>query len=485
MDPFAYKDYDISQLLNHLYITFDKDISKIREFFSKEYKTNFVHKEINGKNIVSITYRTNNRLCTTPWLRQCRGCCFILLNDKFELVKLSLEKTLDYCKLKENSITKLDNERKNIFDDMKTKKENVKGTLTTKIDGCLLNVTIVPKSHKLYNPLKELMTGIDSEFVSDEKLLLFSSKSTFLTYSYNWYITSFLVANGIVSSQDIEKYENIEQAIKENIDSIFKLFPQEHHCTIAFEAVCPYRKCPFEKRSRSELCVTYNDYKCDFLGIMDVSTFNFSIENTFNYNQSSLWKFDSFDQVENMMEDLENISKGIVSEKEFFLKYPTFNNKNDLHMEGFVMYVNDKIPIKLKTDIFYLAHNIRKLDDIKKILEYPDVVDNYFESIRYTRNCIDNFDDIKDIVLECKEYLESGKPFQHLPREIFCDRDYETLYKIVLNHKESNFYNFVESKFKSKGFYINKNMIFKYKLWDPNVEINEKYEFIMNKLKSI
>jgi hypothetical protein len=103
------------------------------------------------------------------------------------------------------------------------------------------------------------------------------------------------------------------------------------------------------------------------------------------FDQPCYWFYNNPSFAFNMINDFNNIFNGIMSEDDYYQKYPPANiqpsRKKKLQPEGFVVFVvnsDDSLRyFKLKCQVYYWLHKPKECY-IKSILELPTFVTNYF-----------------------------------------------------------------------------------------------------------
>jgi hypothetical protein len=188
-----------------------------------------------------------------------------------------------------------------------------------------------------------------------------------------------------------------------------------------FEAICQ-NQTSLNGRLLSELACNYDQSGFLFLG-MTIATSNyedslykphFDISQDV-FEQPMYLRIKNTQEVFNLMQDLEDVVKGVSNEESFFRKFnqQSINNTRKIfHPEGFVLLTRLDEHVydfaKIKTRLFYICHkfNEKKLNEIKAI---PKHSQKYFSILKRFHAFHENkFEKIESIVSKFLEWLEQN-----------------------------------------------------------------------------
>eukprot|EP00835_Amoeboradix_gromovi_P001422 NODE_64_length_24072_cov_0.332541.p3 type:complete len:1056 gc:universal NODE_64_length_24072_cov_0.332541:10187-13354(+) len=420
-------DIDLVELVNRLYSKFN--FKFIIEFFQglNIMASQPLKDTEYGEKVIVIKYKENCRFWKAKWARQARGAVLILHGNRWYCIKSLLQRGAEVLTgihqvhgvsdSQDYHIGKYDHLDSNQQDTIVKfmNKQPIQGILSCKIDGSLLGVTIIPKSHFLFDTAAAVIrrANIPSHLrilkyaISNCSFIpIFSSQGTvvFGTFMEDWYFSAFLVGVCNFQPQYLKSLFLQDKTIEEVVDMHSKdicnelqafldlnasLTKNKISC-LSFESCCPNRQSEWGD-VHTELALSYKTYICKFLGCsfdLGETTGNFvphiNIKLPSSWKQPTVWDIQHTDQVSNMVLDVEQVIYDKMSIKQFYIKYPPKHQSDDfLDFEGFVFYkLLDKTVdyAKIKTLVYYHAHNPNKRT-IDGLLHISDEMASHIPSV--------------------------------------------------------------------------------------------------------
>lgn len=372
-----YADHTVIQLLNEL-----SSIDAIKRFFAEHQYTVVEYPSTDAYSVICINYMLQNKLWNTKWARECRGAVFVLHDGQWTCIKALLPRGVELFAprnitegtppYKENDI--FDARQKDTLDRLRHNKP-IDTILSMKPDGCLFAISVIEKKHPMYNIIYDYIekngSAIQKRFLSHKRLYVFHSQNTYcVSFMESWFYIAFLTK--AIGVKDVLTYNNVQEAMASNhalvlsrLDKYEKTSDPSTIDCLSFETICPQRKEPFTGNVHWELAIEYNDFYCFFLGkteIKDHIVFTPHFACHINlFEEPAYWTFQQASEVENILNDVENVIQGHMTQESFRTKYPS-HKPYAMHYEGFIIYTYDGATYdynKIKTKSYYISHNPR------------------------------------------------------------------------------------------------------------------------------
>jgi hypothetical protein len=322
---------------------------------------------------------------------------------------------------------------------LETDKE-IDSVLTFKSDGSLFGVTIIQKSSIYYDLFvnscnnTNTILNIMFEMCKDLPFLAIPcSQNTFVfgEMMLDYYATAICANYGIDVSEmtALEAFMNGMPKLLESIiifDKVTYAFPWVNSDLIkclSFEAICKNRKSIWGN-CHTELAINYEHSSLVFLGC----TFNLgptpgqyvphyalkTIPHECNFNEPYWWSVTNGSVVQLMLDDVENVAKGVITDDMFFDKYPCDNEHlpkiKVIDYEGFVIMTQISETEydygKIKTRMYYNCHKLRK-ENIPWLLSLPDITEKHFPIIKTVKKFYISIESqCQAYILLCNQFIE-------------------------------------------------------------------------------
>ena len=426
-DPFA-----LSKFINPLINKFNGDMDAVTEYLSSlgyvlrdvslhEYKNS----EIKPETIFYlITYKEGLVKWNTYYCHATRGVIFMLI-IMIKVIKSGPPKSpeIQSIQTKESNVDTQDSNQKlgyghqylqNIIN-KNDKDDKLDYFLSSKKDGSLCQITIIPTSSEHYHVINQHINEapiINSKCWMTHKIasllwnlplskglsysLILSSQNTLFVGTQSmmeWYLSAIILSTNKMEISKL-KYLKEDDLIPYLDNFIFNLnkllfslkdkFPliESTPLTISMEAICPYRTDPINFHEHLELACSYSEASSDLLGIRVninngsigewIPHFNIQNEILNCFNDPLYWNFSSIEFIDKIFENLENgelkefpfpNNKRIVKQKEWYIN-------ESIDPEGFILYAKggklefNCLSSKLKDTLYYILHKIEKYHNI-------------------------------------------------------------------------------------------------------------------------
>ena len=465
-------------------------VNKLYSLYGLDFLINFF-KGLNiivyrfGESVILIKYLDHCRYWRAKWARQCRGTAFMLgKNKKWTCIKSLLQRGCEILTRfhEDDQITTsqdynlrdtshLDDEQQDTIDKMLNNKP-IDGLLSSKVDGSLLGITVIPNHHQLFKPFQDYMLSLNRPtidlFVNKSSLFLVvpSSQGTVVMGEAmeDWYISSLVVGLGYCTEIELKShYESkltLADVLNKYIDELIAdmaLFYDKNASSfdkiisLSFESVCPNRQSLWGSIHK-ELTISYDRYTCKLLGC------TFDIGSTCgifkpshqlillpSWEQPIIWEISNSNQIGNMIRDVENIIYATLTLPEFFIKYPPIHaGDGSIDLEGFVFFKllpNGAIDYsKIKTLVYYHAHKPNR-KTIHQLMKVGPLISHQMPTVLLMHRYFDNLESklistIKDIQNEFKN-PESVKELNEKAQESYDRQNTATQARMLLNSNDS------------------------------------------------
>eukprot|EP00834_Sanchytrium_tribonematis_P002526 NODE_80_length_22759_cov_1.466858.p1 type:complete len:1057 gc:universal NODE_80_length_22759_cov_1.466858:12052-15222(+) len=479
-------EQDLTELINKVEKSFGFEF--LKEFFNglnflflQPFKSKSMEKDV-----VIIKYKDNCMFWKAKWARQARGAAFVRISNSWFCIKSLLQRgaeVLTGIHVKDGLTDSQDyhlgkcshfdtNQQDTILRFLNG--SEIDGLLSSKVDGSLLGISIIPKTHKAYEFAKKLYKSFQIASHNHvlnfaEKYLdfipLFYSQGTIMfgEFMEDWYFCAFLVGVCRVSPLYLEecfsKQYSIEKLVLENIEKIclsLKEFVslnqekiKEDICCLSFESVCPMRKSIWGP-SHTELALSYDEYHCKFLGCTfgvgaTCGQFEPHLEVTLpaKWSQPTIWQIKEASQVSSMIKDVELVIHEDMSINSFFEKYPPIHSDDQiLDFEGFVFFRKHSDHYdysKIKTLVYYNAHKPKK-STIESLMKISSKMAKFIPSVLILKQYFENVDksliafnnDIYELLVKNNEMLI--KEMKPKAQESYYRQNKDTQIKMLMNN---------------------------------------------------
>lgn len=506
---------DIVTLVNDLYVNYRFRVEDLRSFFNligydcklTQFQNLTSDTVTNIVSMLTIGYREGFQQWNALWGRQARN--IVLIQDqtgRFKILKAGLMagSEIKPVDVGDSYRKKVSNVQHAIKDHLLTGKPLPEGTyLTSKVDGCLIQITIVREDvDYLFNVLSKECDAFNSMFMKKTYTTI-NGKNSFAIISTNGtlFVPDMMkttIVTAIAHSCGI-KFESNElmfdvwsrciDVMDVKIKSYSSTTGHTLTETMQYEATVKNRTpgifADYSIPTKHvELTIDYNEPSFVFLGTRigtDKYIPHFDLEdcaNSLGWSQPLFRKCNDSFKIAHMLDDLETVSMGKMSHADYINKWKP-DNKNIpantiLDLEGFVMlmpfgdsYTYDK----LKTIIYYIVHKPREhhMDYIQEVIRNDSSGDflRYFPKIRTVmelktslESLTFDLDEVYDIVSTLTMSDNPNDYAKHNSNSNSNSKDKEDLREKMIKMKEA-----FEKKLKESD----KGTIVKFITTNPNV----------------
>jgi len=442
-------------------------------------------------NVIGVKYKDGiNNIWKPKWAREARGRFYYINgNDVIEL-KNSLQRGAEILTfnhvtkgisntqdVKSKYIDMFDDTQQKIMNMFMEKEAPIKAILTTKVDGMLVVINIYSKNSKQYHIIHQLANEHSDEFNkaiinycynNNLDIVAISTNSTLFICPYKQTTFLTVIQNIINVSFD---HNWLNQWI-ENCSSFVDIMLKYHKLNnintdmtnYCFEFYCK-DNITFDGIKQNELVCKYDDHGMILLGaVIDNKYYPHSCKDVLSdeiFKQPYYLVITNTKQVFDMMEKLNGVFEGSISEDQFFSNFSNYHNNNTIKKidsEGFVLMTEIQDGVfdyeKIKTSEYYRCHKIKE-DNVTNLLSLPRSYGNYFNILNVLHDFYDNisininnamqeiYDNFeKEINFESPFFLEQNndnkKRFTDYIDNPGDEDKKNTIIKIIANFKKKN-----------------------------------------------
>lgn len=406
-------DMHLDQLVFYLYK--QGGMKLLNQFFEQH---RYIVKQI-GEHVVGIKYIDGaNRLWRTKWAREARGRFYYVDENEVITLKEGLQRGVELltsAHIEDGVSDTQDVEGRSfeLFDDRQRQICNtflgdneIRGALTGKVDGSLLDVSIHPIGSKQYDIISSLLNGtVKDPFVSTlvnlckEKglpLIVIATSSTLFMalHMHSYFLTS--IAPHLRATLDPAKtnLENWQPICLDFINFIMKIYEgiplqyRENSVHMKFESVCKNRF-TYKSEVHPELAVGYNFSGISLLGLVHENNYipHYKLPETKATVPHPIHlEVTRTTQIFQVMRDLNDVVLSKAEMGPFMEKWFPEQVDYPLHAEGFVYLdeTGDGVEIdycKIKLPIYYKCHKMNH----ETYTQIPECAEKYFPQLTLFR----------------------------------------------------------------------------------------------------
>jgi len=476
---FSIDNMNLTDLVNHVYNSSDKDYDKLTEFFrSKAYQCTCpvdFRDTVYSKRIIHLKYLDHNNNWN-KWGRDTRGTAFYLNDEQFWIpVKYLMQRGAEMLTGMQIHRGITDTENINLSADyrcshLSAEQQSLIIKLATdssvnlkasfKKDGSLH--AFVLYSGEFARVMREVILSKCDEFTktvmniwdsitgSTDYTFVFQSQGTMLLGNFMQdYATTALFPMADAKFTPIQKVEKFGPELFQRLKNIFDEMSGDFKFILA-ETICANRLESYSGKVHNELAVSYPDSGFTILSRTSISDNSYTVEPHYEFseqihsngfNEPAFWDVTTVEKMDNLIKAVDSYIFGKITIDEFYCQYPPSNEyeySKVIDVEGFVVYDQDNFNSygKIKTDSYYKAHKLRD-SNVPFLCELAVVAGHLFPLAQKVRTIYVGLDTkLTTINSKLIELITSDLMINALnekARKSYQIKDKATQFKIIVN----------------------------------------------------
>jgi hypothetical protein len=478
---------NLTDLVNHVYKTVNKDYDKLTEFFrTKAYQCSCpvdFRDTSYSKRIIHLKYLDHNNNWN-KWGRDTRGTGFYLNDDEHWIpvkylmqrgaemltgmqIKRGITDTENINLSADYRCSHLSAEQQGLIINLATgNKVNIKASF--KKDGSLhafvlysgefakiMRDVINTKGDKF---TKTVMNIWDSITGSTDYTFVFQSQGTMLLGNFMQdYATTALFPIAEPKLTPIDKLKKYGPDLFRRLGKMFDSMNGDFKLILA-ETICANRLESYSGKVHNELAVSYTESGFTILSRTSITGNTYKVEPHYEFselihsngfNEPAFWNVTTVEMMDNLIKAVDSYIFGNLSISEFYCQFPPSNKfgyEQVIDVEGFVVYDLDNFNSygKIKTDSYYKAHKLRE-NNVSFLCDLALVAGHLFPLAHKVRTIYVGLDSkLKIINSKLIELITSDLMVNALnekARKSYLTKDKATQFKIIINTARAPFCN--------------------------------------------